>query len=61
MPVAPNLRAFASLMARWLAPESTTHGAGRSSGRNSSASPPSRTRLFNGLRTGPGGWPRLAD
>eukprot|EP00969_Alexandrium_andersonii_P208309 9201095-Alexandrium_andersonii.AAC.1 len=41
MSAAPSLRASASLTAWWLAPESTTQGAGRSFERNSSANSPS--------------------
>eukprot|EP00969_Alexandrium_andersonii_P346511 15318208-Alexandrium_andersonii.AAC.1 len=42
MSVAPSRRASTSLMARWLAPESTTRGTGRSFERNSLARSPSR-------------------
>eukprot|EP00969_Alexandrium_andersonii_P168583 7450444-Alexandrium_andersonii.AAC.1 len=37
MSAAPSRRASTSLVARWLAPESTTHGAGRSFERSSLA------------------------
>eukprot|EP00969_Alexandrium_andersonii_P070475 3110276-Alexandrium_andersonii.AAC.1 len=53
MSVVPRRRAPTSLMARWLAPESTTHGTGLSLERSSSAKPPSRPN--------PRGRPRLVD